>query len=369
MGRNKMKNSLLIVFSMLLFLVSLGFTQEEKPSITAVDPFAQRISLDLRNIDIIEALKFLSSKTGMNIVTSKLVTGRVNLTVENCLVKDIFDIILRSNGLAYDKKGDIYYIMTEQEYKNIYGKNFSDMREVKVFRLKYAIPQQAFSLLDTLKSEVGRILVDPESGNVLIMDIPENIKIMEKALEDFEKKDIIEVFALRYAKAKEIEDILKTKLDEKKVGSIKADERNNQVIVQALPQRMEEIRRLISLLDRQTKEVLIDAKIIKVGLSDQVETGIEWEGLFDVARKYGLTYLGSYPFSYIGKSTDPWISRYTWYYGGNFTLGNETYSYSGLRQIGSYPFSGTTSNYIGTPTSSPASTKKAIGEAMHIGII
>ena len=33
------------------------------------------------------------------------------------------------------------------------------------------------------------------------------------------------------------------------------------------------------------------------------------EGLFDIAREHGLTYLGSYPFSAVLGASDPWRSR------------------------------------------------------------
>ena len=251
--------------------------KEEIPprKLSEAEAFRLPITLDLRNIDVIEALKFLANKSTLNIVPTKNVSGRVTLTLENVLFKDIFDLILRSNGLAYVKIGEIYNVMTELEYKAYYGRNFFDLRQVKVFRLKYSIPEQAFSLLDALKSEIGRVLVDRESGNVLIMDTPENIAGIEKALAEFEKRNVIEVFSLKYARAKEVEEILKTRLDAKNVGSAKADERNNQVVVQTLPDRMQEIASLIERLDKPTKEVLIESKIIKIKLSDQLDTGIE----------------------------------------------------------------------------------------------
>ncbi len=311
--------------------------------------FNQRISLDLRNIDILEALKFLSVKTGLNLIITKAVTGRITLSVENAVTKDVFDIMLRSNGLAYFKQGEIYNIMTEAEYRTLYGKNFYDSRQVKVLRLKYAIPEQAFSLLDALKSDIGRVLVDPDAGNAMIMDTPEQINRIEKTLEEFDQKNKVEVFVLKYAKAKEIEEILKARLDSKKVGFIKADERNNQVIVQTLPERMEEIERLIKELDKQTKEVLIDTQIVKVKLSDQLDSGVEWEGLFNVGRKYGMTYFGSYPFSAVQAASSDWRSR------------PQVLSDVG-GSVGSYPFSGTTSNFS-------SSSKIAPGDTMHVGMI
>ncbi|MFH0738592.1 MAG: secretin N-terminal domain-containing protein, partial [Candidatus Omnitrophota bacterium] len=325
--------------------------KSENTKFSTEDILNQRISLELRDIDVIESLKFLASKANMNIVTNKGVAGRVTLAVENIPIKDIFDIMLRSNGLAYVKTGEIYNIMTEAEYKLQYGQSFSDNRQVKVFRLKYAVPEQAFNLLDALKSEIGRVLVDSESGNVLLLDTPEKIGRMQKALDEFEKENTIQVFNLKYSKAKDVEDMLKAQLDAKKVGSIKADERNNQIIVQTLPERMQEVARLINSLDRQTKQVLIDTQIIKIKLSDQADRGINWEGLFNVAegKTPGMTYFGSYPYSVVGTGEE-WISRQQFLKTG--TGGG----------VGAYPFSGTytTEGYAG-------STKISPGESMHIG--
>ena len=315
-----------------------------------ISPLQGKISLDLRNIDAVDALKFLAMKTGFNIVVTKDVAGRVSLSVDNVNIKDVFDIMLRLNNLAYDTKGDIYNVMTEAEYKALYGRKFSDTRQVKVFRLTYAIPEQAFNLLDAVKSEIGRLLVDPESGTVMMMDTPEKIEEAQGILEKLEQKNNLKIFSLKYAKAKDIEEQLKSQLEAKKVGTIKADERSNQVIVQAFPERMKDIDELIKGLDKKTRAVLIDAKILKIKFSNQLDTGIEWEGIFNLAKQYGLNYLGSYPFSLIQKSADAWKSR------GQFltdTMGGS---------IGAYPFSGTAVDTV-------VGSKVVPGERMHIGII
>ncbi len=309
------------------------------------------ISLDLRNIDVIDALKFLATKGNLNIVATKNVAGRVTMNIEKVPIKDIFDFVLRSNGLAFVRQQEVFNVMTEAEYKTFYGKNFSDLRQVKVFRLKYSIPEQAFNLLDALKSEIGRVLVDQEAGNVMIMDTPERIVMMQEALDEFEKENIVEVFTLKYARAKEVEEILKTRLDAKKVGSVKADERNNQVIVQALSRRVDEVRELINDLDKPTKVVLIETKILRVKLTDEEDRGIEWEGIFDIGNKFGTSYFGSYPFSYMtaGTTSPAFQTRKEWY----DALGES---------ITSYPFSGTTSSLN-------TSAKTTLGERMHIGLM
>lgn len=309
----------------------------------------QKVSLNLRNIDILEALKFFSMKTGLNIIPTRNVAGRVTLTVENVPLQDVFDIMLRSNQLAYDKKGEIYNVMTEAEYKVLYGKSFFDVRQVRVFRLKNAIPEEAFRVLDAIKSNIGRLLVEVESGTVLIMDIPEKIKDIESALSALEQKGCIKIFNLKYAKAKDVELQLKSQLDAKKVGTIRADERTNQIVVQTLPDRMQDIERIVLGLDKKTKAVLIDTKIIKLKLSDQNDSSVKWEGLFDAGGNSGLNYVGSYPFSAVQKSTDAWRSRQQVL---NDMSGN----------VGSYPFSGTTSDFS-------SGAQVAPGEKMHVGVI
>lgn len=310
------------------------------------------ISLDLRDMEIIEALKYIATKASLNIIPTKEVSGRTSLMVDNVPAKDVFDIILRSNNLAYEKKGDIYNVMTENEYKARYGKNFIDTRVTRVFNLKYAIPEQAYNLLNTLKSEIGKILLDQDSGVILVMDTAERVKSMEATLQAMEKKNVIMVFDLKYARAKDIEEQLKPQIDVKKLGSIKADERTNQVIVQTLPERMEDISRLIQSLDKKTKQILIDAKIIQVKLTDSVGSGVEWEGLFNLGKRWGTTYLGSTPLSSVGPSTtatsNTWRSR------------KEVVEDTGY--VGAYPFSGTTTDFS-------SSTPKTSTEEIHLGVV
>lgn len=286
------KTSLLVILVVLLYPTLLLDAQVKSEE----ESMLKEISLNFRNIDVIDALQYLADEGGFNIAFTKSVSGRVTLKVDKVIIKDAFDIVLLTTDLAYEKRGNIYHIMTEKEYQELYGEKFADVREMRVFRLKYAVPEKAFKLLDVLKSDVGRVLVDEETGSIMLMDTPEKLEQMEKALSSLEKKSSVEVFNLQYANAKEVEEHLKTQLEDKKVGSIKADERSNQIIVQTLPERMDEIRRLIASLDKKTKEVLIEAKVIRVALSDKTEFGIKWEFLFDQMTEHGLEFIGSHPY-------------------------------------------------------------------------
>ncbi len=324
--------------------------EDSGEAVTAKADLSAPITVDFKDMEVNEALHYLAKKAGLNIVSTRGVTGRVTMSLENIPIQDIFDLILRNNALAYVKNAQVYQIMSEQEYKALYGKSFSDTRQVRIRRLQYAVPEQAFTMLEALKSDIGRVLVDQESGNVLLMDTPQQLALMEKSLEQIEQQTGLKVFTLQYAKAKDVEEVLRSRLDGKKAGSVKTDERNNVVIVQTYPARMQEVRDLIAKLDKPTKQVLIDTKIVKIKLSDQLDTSVEWEGIFSAGSDYGTSYVGSYPFSYMtaGSTSPAFTTRENWY----SSLNN---------QIGSYPFSGTTSSLSG-------STKTTLGENLHFGI-
>ncbi|OGW75120.1 MAG: hypothetical protein A2Z72_06830 [Omnitrophica bacterium RBG_13_46_9] len=149
---------------------------------------------------------------------------------------------------------------------------------------------------------------------------------------------------------------MKTQLDAKKVGSVKADERSNQVIIQALSGRMPDIEKLILALDSKTREVLIDTQIVKVKLSDQLTQGIDWEGIINTGKAAGMIYLGSTPFGIIQTATTAAAtalpSRYSFFD-----------AYSQTKGIGAgIPNTGNAVSNIG-------GTQVAPGEAMHVGVI
>ena len=252
------------------------------------------VSLDLRSTEATDALKYLATKGGLNIAISKNVTGRVNLFLTDVPIRDVFDLILRSNELAYDKQGEVYNIMTEAEYRALYGRKFADLRAVRTFRLQYAIPQQAFNLLDTLKSEVGRLLVDEDSGTVLVMETPEKLRVMEEALATLEQGGTTRIFDLRYAKAKDLEERLKDQIELNKLGFVKADERSNQLIVKTLSNRMHDIEQLVAALDRKTREVLIDSRIVKVSVTKNLDAGVDWSSVFSNLKFHGIDSVGDF---------------------------------------------------------------------------
>ena len=70
--------------------------QEDTPELNLSDKLSKKISLDLRNMDIIDTIKFLAVQGDLNIVTSKSVSGRITLFLNDVTIGDILDVILRA---------------------------------------------------------------------------------------------------------------------------------------------------------------------------------------------------------------------------------------------------------------------------------
>jgi general secretion pathway protein D len=127
-----------------------------------------------------------------------------------------------------------------------------------------------------------------------VLDTPEKLQEMEAALATLEQQGTVRVFDLQYAAAADLEERLKDTLEVNKLGYVRADERSNQLIVRTFPERMREMETLIAALDRKTREVLIDAKIVKVNLSQDMDSGINWDTAFTNLKFHGIDPLGTF---------------------------------------------------------------------------
>ncbi len=237
-----------------------------------------RISLDLKGIDIIELLRILSLKTGLTIVPTKNVSGRVNVYLNNLSFDDAFNIILLSQDLASDRKGDIINVMTSSEYEKLYGKKYTDKRRAKIIKLTCAKPSIVFNAINQLKSDIGKIIIDESSGTIFLIDIPDKLKLMEDTITDLDRPLDTVVFDLKYAKPADIKAHLSSAVTPG-LGEVLVDEKAQKVVVSDLPDKLAKTRRMISAFDTAPLQVFIETEIVQVILDDKFERGIDWRAM------------------------------------------------------------------------------------------
>ncbi|OAD22980.1 type IV pilus biogenesis protein PilQ [Candidatus Thiomargarita nelsonii] len=136
-------------------------------------------------------------------------------------------------------------------------------------------------------------------GNVVIIDLKKNLDARKqreleaqkkiKALEPLQT----EFIAINYAKAKNLEKLLKTRDDHSFLsarGSVSTDERTNTLIIQDTRSKMTEIRKLIVSLDTPIRQVLIESKIVIANSNFNKDLGVKfgYSANKDLGNGYGV---------------------------------------------------------------------------------
>jgi type IV pilus assembly protein PilQ len=173
-----------------------------------------KLTLNFQNISTREALSVIADFTGLNMVISDTVSGSLTLRLKDVPWDQAFDIILTSRGLDMRKNGNVIQVAPREEIAAKEKLDFSARQEI--------------TELEPLRTEN---------------------------------------FSLAYAKAA---DIVKLISDEKqkilsKRGSANFDLRTNMLFVKDIPTSLEEVRKLIKLVDIPVRQVLIEARFVAAG--------------------------------------------------------------------------------------------------------
>jgi len=276
-------------------IIAEGSTEE---AISSKDfpGFDATISIDFRGMSVVDVLKFLAIEGDLNMAIAPDVQGVVNLLISDVTIRDIFEIILATNRLAYRIQGSVITVISNNEYRMLEGVDFFDQRQTVVYQLKFASPAILGSFLGNIKSDIGKIIFDDSTGLLVLVDTPQKIKEMKAIVDKAEIPTVArvmptetEVFELQYARMEDVQAEITAAITPE-IGSIRTDIRTNTVIISDLPHQMEKIRTIIKAFDRKTREVFIEAKIVQVTLSDTHKWGIDWDRLFTTTGgKKGLS--------------------------------------------------------------------------------
>ena len=253
-----------------------------------------KISLGLKGVDIIELFNLLSVKSGVTIVPSPEVRGRVTVLMDNLTFSEALDVIVSMQDLAYERKGNIVKVMTAAEYEKAYGKKFGERKKTRSFKLTYAKPASVVNVISSLKSDLGKIISDDATGTIIITDTPPSLEIMADTIKELDQAPETVVFDVNYARFADIKNYLND-LITPGVGQIIVDERSSKVVVSDLPQRLLRIKKLMQEFDEQSRQVLITGEIIEVTIDDKFQSGIEWDKIFKSVSMDNLDITAKFP--------------------------------------------------------------------------
>jgi type IV pilus assembly protein PilQ len=179
----------------------------------------EKLSLNFQNVDVRSVLNVIADFTDLNIITSDTVQGNLTLRLKDVPWDQALDIIMQTRGLDMRKNGNVVWIAprdelaTKEKLELEARQQISDLEPTRTetFQLNYTqAPQLAILLRGGAGAATGA------SGSFL-----------------------------------------------SRRGSVTAEPRTNQLIVQDIPSRLEDVRRVIATVDKPVTQVLIEARIVE----------------------------------------------------------------------------------------------------------
>lgn len=224
MEKNRLSIYLLIFFLFMTFIIPLNAKNSIYERMKN-----KKINIAFKGTDIDDVIKIFSEKTGVNIIRNNNVKAKITANLKNINVMDALDLICKTHNINYliDETisgEEVIRIYTQKDY--LEGLIYQGTADI--IKLKYTKALDVYKKLE----ESGGIKGKNEGG---------------------------------YGG-----------------GIIYADEKSNSIIIvdKNVSIKRNKLKEIIEAFDRPTPQVLIEAKILSVSLSDESRYGIKWDILW-----------------------------------------------------------------------------------------
>ncbi|TDB02629.1 type IV pilus secretin PilQ [Halomonas marinisediminis] len=156
----------------------------------------KRITLNFQDIEVRSVLAIIADFTGLNLVASDSVQGRVTLNLEDVPWDQALDLVLKSHGLASRQEGNVIVVapaaeLAQREQLELETREQLEVLaplETEYIEVKYAKANDIAALLRGqdgfgLLTERGKVAVDARTNTLLIQDTAEQISTIMDTLE------------------------------------------------------------------------------------------------------------------------------------------------------------------------------------------
>ena len=134
------------------------------------------ISVDFKDADIRQVLRILSLKSGVDIVAGADVEGLVTIKLTNVPWEQALDIILRTYGLAYERKGNVVRVLTLAAVE-------SEALSTEVFPLNYGKAKEVTDVIKEMLTDRGKVKFDERTNTVIVTDLPSSLFQLKQVIE------------------------------------------------------------------------------------------------------------------------------------------------------------------------------------------
>ena len=158
----------------------------------------ERITLNFQDIEVRSVLAIIADFTGLNLVASDSVQGRVTLNLQDVPWDQALDLVLKSHGLASRQEGNVIVVapaaeLAQREQLELQTREQLEVLaplETEYIQVNYAKADDIAALLRGggqagfgLLTERGKVAVDPRTNTLLIQDTADQIDSIMDTLE------------------------------------------------------------------------------------------------------------------------------------------------------------------------------------------
>lgn len=231
---------------------------------------AQEFTVNLKNTDIQEFIKFVADVTGTTIVVDPNVRGEVKVISSKPVSKgelyDLFLSILDVHGYTAVRSGQVIRVIQNKDARsapvpvgNAGDTLMNDEYVTQVVRLENVSAAKLIPVLRPLVPQQAHLAAYAPSNAIIISDIRSNISRVLEIINRMDRSAVqtTQVIKLKYGVAEDVVNMLKT-LEESRNSeggdadkelTLVADKRTNSVVVTADELSAERVRDLINYLD------------------------------------------------------------------------------------------------------------------------
>ena len=206
-----------------------------------------KISLDFQDIEVRRVLQLLADFTGINMVAADTVQGNITLRLKDVPWDQALDIILKTKNLDKRRNGNVIWIAPVSELIK------AEEEEAKAIAqsVKLAPLQTEYIQLSYAKAvDIEKLITQGKnSGSGNSSSGPNN-------------------------NADPLGDSVGSLLSPR--GTVSTDPRTNTLIINDTSQKIDQIRKMVDLLDVSVKQVMIEARIVSASTDFSKEMGVKW---------------------------------------------------------------------------------------------
>lgn len=227
----------------------------------------QKLSLNFQDIDVRSVLQLIADFTGLNLVASDSVTGKITIRLQNVPWDQALDIIMKSKGLDKRQIGNVIMIAPAEEIAAREKLEIQNNQQVEqlaplstqYIQLSYAKAADILTLITSGRNGGSGSGSGGVAGgaNIINPDTNQGSLLSPR-------------------------------------GTVSIDARTNTLIIQDTATSIDQVRDMISRLDVPVKQVMIEARIVQATDTFSKELGVQWGVLsHGVASKPNLLVGGS----------------------------------------------------------------------------